>query len=252
MDLKARLSMLEAKYGFRPSPILDQYFLTDEGVHDRITRYAELNGDDVVLEIGPGTGFLTAHLLAKASRVVAVEKDLKLEPILGAMKSEHPNLDIIYADFLEADLPKFTKCVSNIPYSISAPITFRLLDYGFEMAVLMYQKEFAEKMVCEPGDPDYGRLSVMAQYYYDTRLMEVVNKMSFTPMPKVDSAIIRLRRKSVPRNPGFDAFVREMFRYKNKDTANAIRTAFGKSIDDTRKVRHLDIHDLLELHNSIK
>ncbi|RLG20932.1 ribosomal RNA small subunit methyltransferase A [Candidatus Micrarchaeota archaeon] len=252
MDLKSRIGTIEAKYNFRASPVLDQYFAINEGFIDRMIRYAELKEDDVVLEIGPGLGFLTGKIAEKAAKVIAVEKDRRLEPVLKSELSAYENIDFIFDDFLKVELPSFTKVVSNIPYSASAPITFKLLDYDFDLAVITYQKEFAERMLAGAGDPDYGRLSVMVNYYYDAKMMEVVNKSSFYPMPKVDSAVIRLRKKGVEKDKAFDDFVRELFRYKNKDVKNAVKIAFSKEINDTRKVRSLDINDLRSLYKQVR
>ncbi len=252
MDLKARLSNIEVKYGFRPSPVLDQFFVTDEGLLERIIRHAQLTEEDTVLEIGAGAGFLTQYLAKAAGKVISVEIDQKLQPVLEGEFSEYNNVEFIFDDFLKTNVPSFNKTVSNIPYSASAPITFKLLDYNFDTAILMYQKEFAEKMVAEAGDENYGRLSVMVQYYYDVQLLELVNKFSFTPMPKVNSAIIRLKKKQIPRDHDFDIFIREIFRYRNKDIRNAIRTAFKKDIEDNRKVRSLNIEELIKVYNLTK
>jgi 16S rRNA (adenine1518-N6/adenine1519-N6)-dimethyltransferase len=249
--LSDRVGQISAKYGFRQSPVLDQFFLIDEGILSREARYAELSDKDTVLEVGPGFGFLTSFLAHQAGRVVVVERDKRLEPILKAELAKFKNIEFIFADFLEAQLPQFNKIVSNIPYSISAPLTFRLLDYDFERAILCYQKEFAEKMVCGPGTSDYGRLSVMAQYYFDVRLLEVINKSAFQPQPKVDSAVVSLVKKPVQRDQKFDAFIREIFRYPNKDVRNSVKIAFGKDIQDDRKLFTLGIPDLVELYKKV-
>jgi len=252
MNLHDRLNSLMAKYGFRPSFVLDQYFVVDFGVIERELRYAELEFSDTVLEIGPGLGFLTEQLARAVQKVITVEKDKRLEPVLSNELKGYANIDYIWGDVLEVKLPKFDKIVSNIPYSISAPLTFKLLEYDFDRAILCYQKEFGEKMVAQAGTNDYGRLSVMVQYYFDVRLLEVVPKNAFYPQPKVDSAIVSLVRKPVKREPDFDVFIREVFRYPSKDVRNAVKNAFGKEIEDSRKMFTLDIPELRKLYEKVK
>jgi 16S rRNA (adenine1518-N6/adenine1519-N6)-dimethyltransferase len=252
IDLKDKLNSIMTKYGFRPSFVLDQNFLMDRGVIEREVRYGELDFSDNVLEIGPGVGFLTEELARKVERVTVIEKDSKLEPILKEELKGYGNIDYIFGDALKVEWPKFDKVISNIPYSISAPLTFKLLEYEFKSAVLCYQKEFGEKMVAEPGADNYGRLSVMVQYYFEPELMEVVPRNAFYPQPKVDSAIVRLTRKDIKRDPDFDVFIRELFRYPSKDVRNALKLATGKDFEDNRKVYTLGIPKLRELFEKIK
>jgi 16S rRNA (adenine1518-N6/adenine1519-N6)-dimethyltransferase len=241
-----------AKYGFRPSFVLDQYFMIDPGVIEREVRYGELEFSDTVLEIGPGLGFLTEQLARSVQKVIAIEKDKRLEPVLSQELKGYANIEYVWGDALETDWPKFNKIISNIPYSISAPLTFKLLEYDFDKAVLCYQKEFAEKMVAEAGSNDYGRLSVMVQYYFEPKILEVVPKNAFYPQPKVDSAIVSLVRKDVKREPDFDVFIRELFRYPSKDVHNSVKIAFKKDIEDQRKLFTLDIPELRKLYERLK
>ena len=247
-----RVLELYARYGFRASPVLDQYFLNEAGALHRLVRYASLSKGDTVLEIGPGLGFITEILAKEAGSVIAVEKDKRLEPLLREELRSFPNVQLIFSDILEAQLPKFNKVVSNIPYSLSAPITFRLLDHEFDCAVLIYQKEFAKKMVAQPGTPDYGRLSVMVGYYFDAKVMEFIPRGSFYPQPNVDAGVVRLARKPITREKRFDDFVRELFRYPNKDVHNAMKIAFGIDIADARKVDHLTIPEVRQLYDANK
>jgi 16S rRNA (adenine1518-N6/adenine1519-N6)-dimethyltransferase len=223
--------------------------MVDSGVLERAARYADINSGDTVLEIGPGLGFLTKELAKRAGKVNCIEYDKKLQRVLSEELKEFSNIDIAYGDACKVDFPKFNKVVSNIPYSISAPLTFKLLDYDFDCAVLMYQKEFGEKMLSEPCTSEYGRLSVMAQYYFDVEMMEVIPKTCFFPQPKVDSVLMKLVKKKVERDEGFDVFIREVFRYKNKNISNAAKMAFGAEIDDIRKVDMLEIDELKEIYD---
>lgn len=252
INLLDKVNSLSVKYGFRPSFVLDQNFMIDPGAIEREVRYGELDFSDTVLEIGPGLGFLTEQLARTVTKVIAIEKDKRLEPILTQELRGYGNIEYIWADALETDWPKFNKIIANIPYSISAPLTFKLLEYEFDKAVICYQKEFAEKMVTEAGTNDYGRLSVMVQYYFEPKILEVVPKDAFYPQPKVDSAIVSLVKKDVKREPEFDVFVRELFRYPSKDVHNAVKIAFKKEIEDTRKLFTLGIPELRKLYEKLK
>ena len=225
--------------------------MIDAGAIEREIRYAELDYSDTVLEIGPGLGFLTEPLARAVQKVIVIEKDKRLQKLLTEELKGYANIDYIWADALEVKWPEFNKIVSNIPYSISAPLTFKLLDYDFKKAVLCYQKEFAEKMIAPPGSNEYGRLSVMVQYYFDVKLLEVVPRIAFHPQPKVNSAIVSLVRKDVKRDPGFDSFIRELFRYPSKDVHNAVKFGFNKDIEDSRKLFTLDIPKLRQLYEKI-
>lgn len=199
------------------------------------------------MEIGPGLGFITERILPHVKKVIAVEKDKRLETLLKTEFSGK-NVEFIFEDFLDAKLPEFNKIVSNIPYSISAPITFKLLEYDFNRAVLFFQKEFGQKMIAKAGTNDYGRLSVMAQYYFDIEFKEIVNRNSFQPQPQTDACIVVLEKKDIKRDKDFDVFVRELFRYTNKDVKNAVKIAFNKDIEDNRKVFQLTIPEIIDLY----
>jgi 16S rRNA (adenine1518-N6/adenine1519-N6)-dimethyltransferase len=251
MDLKGKIAALSLKYNFRATPVLDQIFVVDQGLIDREARYAELGTSDTVLEIGPGLGFLTERLARLAGRVVAIEKDKRLEPVLEGEFKDQTNVEFVFEDCLKVEFPRFNKLVSNLPYSISAPLTFKLLDYDFDKAILCYQREFAEKMLEHPGSPNYGRLSVMVQYYFNPKILERVPRSAFYPQPQVESAVVELTRKKVGRNPGFDNFIREIFRYPNKDVRNAVKLGTGKDIADDRKLRTLGLPELEELFRKV-
>ncbi|RLG57870.1 MAG: 16S rRNA methyltransferase, partial [Candidatus Hydrothermarchaeota archaeon] len=137
-------------YNIKPKEKLGQVFLIDERVLKREVEYAELSSKDVVLEIGSGFGSLTKFLVEKAKKVYAIERDSTLIEVLKSYVIAK-NLEIIQRDALRITFPEFNKCVSNLPYVISSPITFKLLKHDFEKAILTYQKEFAERLIAKPG-----------------------------------------------------------------------------------------------------
>jgi 16S rRNA (adenine1518-N6/adenine1519-N6)-dimethyltransferase len=222
---------LIARAGIRGNPDRDQHFLVDDRVLDRLPTYlTEIEvGTTHLLEIGGGTGALTDRLLAVADQVTVVERDRDLAAFLReefAEEIDDGRLTVIEGDALEVDLPDYTASVSNLPYGVSSEITFRLLPEKRPL-VLMFQQEFAERMVAEPGTSEYGRLSVSTQHYAEPELVESVPKEAFSPPPAVRSAVVRLE----PRDPDYEIddeefflrFVKAMFTQRRKTIRNAIR-----------------------------
>jgi 16S rRNA (adenine1518-N6/adenine1519-N6)-dimethyltransferase len=207
-----------------------QHFLVDCAVAERIASYAELKQDDRVLEIGPGTGNLTGLLAAQAALVYAAEVD----PNLAAdLRGRFSNVQVINADALTVDLPDYNKAVSNLPYQISSKITYRLLSRPFELAVLMYQREFALRMLAPPGSEEYGRLAMVVGFLCEAQILETVPRSAFRPVPEVNSAIVRLRPKA--ERPAVDVkkFMRlaeGLFCHRRKKVKKALVT-FGVSRD---------------------
>lgn len=236
---------LIARAGVRGDPRRDQHFLVDDRVLDRLPTYAtDIDADlSHVLEIGAGTGALTDRLLAVSDHVTAVERDPKLVAFLREEfreEVEAGRLTILQGDALEVDLPEFTTCIANLPYGVSSQIAFRLLPLGKPL-VLMFQKEFAERMVATAGTDDYGRLSVTSQHYADVELVETVPRAAFSPQPAVESAVVR----AVPREPDYEVgdegffldFVKAVFTQRRKTLRNAIRnTAHISGLDDPAAV----------------
>ena len=200
----------------------DQHFLIDQQVLGRIIEYAQLNSSDTVLEIGAGYGNLTEKLAQKAGKVIAIEVDTELASSLDRFE----NVEVIIGDALKLDFLRFNKVISNLPYSISSPVTFKLLEYKFDMGILMYQHEFAKRMVAAPGSKDYGRLSIAVQYRASVEILDVVPRTAFSTPPEVNSAIVRL----IPRPPSYNVkdvnffmkFIKAAFSQRRKKLRNAL------------------------------
>lgn len=212
--------------GKRPTKRLGQHFMLDDSVLKRMVLAADLRPGETVLEIGPGLGNLTEELLRTGSKVVAVEQDAEFVRFLRRRFGER--IELVEADAVKAFLPRFDKVVSNLPYQISSPITFKLLDIGFETAVLMLQREFAERMVAKPGTADYGRLTVGVYFRSECEILFDVSKTRFWPQPKVDSCVVKL----TPRPPPFQVtdpvlfaeVTRAIFSHRRKKISNSLKS----------------------------
>ena len=227
MDLNETKQLLRA-YGISPKKIQGQNFLVDDALATREVEAAKLKPSHNVLEIGPGLGALTEKLLEIGCDVIAVEKDPSFVKVL---KDRFPNagkLELIEGDILKTDFPDFDVVVSNIPYKISSPLTFKLLRHSFSHGIMMYQEEFAYRLVASPGGFDYSRLSVMSQYYAKTEILESVPQSAFYPQPKVRSAVVKFRPHPPPFKVNEDRFhrlVRGMFTVKKRTLRNGLRIA---------------------------
>jgi len=211
----------------------DQHFLIDKNAVNRIADLEDVNGR-VVLEIGPGNGALTRALLDRGAIVHAVELDGKLCEGLAelfAQEIEDGVFSILHGDATRCDLPPFEMVVSNLPYSVSSKITFRLLETGFHVAVLMYQEEFARRMVAPAGTKDCGRLSIMVQTYAAVQQCFTLSPNSFSPKPQVHSMVVKI----FPRPPIFFVrdrtqyadVVRALFSHRRKTVKNGLRGSSG-------------------------
>jgi 16S rRNA (adenine1518-N6/adenine1519-N6)-dimethyltransferase len=207
-----------------------QHFLLNEDIARREIEYCNISKNDIVLEVGPGKGILTKILLLNAKKVIAVEIDKKLyENLKKTIKNK--NIILINIDILKIDLnniPKFNKIVSNLPFKISLPITLKFLEYKFEKAVLIYQKEFAERMIAKAGGKNYSRLSVLIYYKSFCKIIENIPKENFIPIPKVDSSIVELKPRIKPpfylKNELFYFYLTKiLFNNKRKKIQNIIK-----------------------------
>ncbi|MDO9517668.1 MAG: 16S rRNA (adenine(1518)-N(6)/adenine(1519)-N(6))-dimethyltransferase RsmA [Methanosarcinaceae archaeon] len=216
------------KYGIRGG-YHDQHFLINKNILDRIVESAHLTSDDTVLEIGAGIGNLTERLLPHAKKVIAIEFDQKLVAVLEDRFYGVDNLEIIHGDVLDVDLPEFDKVVANLPYSISSEITFKLFKHKFKLGILMYQYEFAKRMVSSSNSKDYSRLSVNTNYFADAKIIIKVPASAFSPQPEVRSAVVELVPRPSPFKVDDEAFflrfVTAVFSQRRKKLRNAIVNA---------------------------
>ncbi|OMJ75675.1 hypothetical protein SteCoe_25145 [Stentor coeruleus] len=201
-----------------------QHILKNPMIVKAIIDKSAIRSTDIVLEIGPGTGNLTMSLLEKAKKVIAIELDPRMVAEITKRVRASPynkNFEVICGDVLHTELPFFDICVSNVPYQISSPLVFKLLTHRplFRCAVLMFQREFAMRLVARPGSELYCRLSCNTQLLARVDHLLKVSKNNFRPPPKVESSVVRIE----PRNPvpemnftEWDGFVRICFMRKNK------------------------------------
>ena len=187
-----RFDSAPAHHSRRKQKMLGQNFLIDSNISKRIVDSAEISEGEKVLEIGPGRGALT-ELLSSKGNLIAIEKDKWLAVVLKQKFKE--KVQIIEGDILKWDVPPIDVIVANLPYSISSPILFRLFSYEWTRAVLMFQEEFANRLVAKPGSKIYGRLSVMANHFVDTKKLFKVSKTAFQPQPKIHSQVVKLVRR---------------------------------------------------------
>ncbi len=208
---------------------LGQVFLRDKNIVNIIINESKLTENDVVLEIGPGNGVLTKELLGSGARVIAIEKSREYYDLLETLfrnEIDGGRLNLIHGDALKIDFPPFNKVVSNIPYNISSPLTFKLLSYKFDLGIIMYQKEFAERIVAKTGNKNYSRLSVAVYYYVDAEIVRRVPKTCFYPVPKVDSAIVRLiphKKFRVSNEEKFFQLLKILFSQRRKMIKNILK-----------------------------
>lgn len=232
------------RFGFRFRKSLGQNFLVDEGKLHKIVKAVAVAQDDVVVEIGPGFGTLTVALAQGAGQVLSIEIDSSLLPVLEVTLADFPNVHVIHADALKVNIDNLVadksdgkfgpggrpyQIAANLPYYITTPIIMGILEAGycFERMVVMVQKEVATRMMATPGTKDYGALSVAVQYYTIPEMVTPVPAGSFYPPPEVESAVVKLNRRSEPavqvRDPKkFFAVVRAAFGQRRKTLLNAL------------------------------
>lgn len=250
MTSPSTIKYIMEKYGFRFSKSLGQNFLIDEQIIDRICDGAEIGPEDYILEIGPGIGVMTQAMAERAKKVVTIEIDRALIPVLKETLAEYDNVEVIHADVMDVDLKaliaekfggKKPKVVANLPYYITTPIIMMFLEEQIPVTdiVVMIQKEVADRMAANPSTKAYGALSVAAQYYSEPSIIAKVPRTVFMPQPNVDSIVIRMEIREEPPvaldNPSlFFKVVKAAFGQRRKTLHNALNAGgFGNSKDQT-------------------
>jgi 16S rRNA (adenine1518-N6/adenine1519-N6)-dimethyltransferase len=216
-----------------------QNFLIDENIVNKIAETGEITRDDLILEIGPGIGTLTSALCKNAGKVISVEIDKKLIPVLNETLKEFENVEIIQEDILKLDIIKLLekemfcnfKIVANLPYYITTPIImgFLEMDLDIEKMVFLIQKEVGERLCAAPGTKAYGSLSIAAQFYADVEIEFLVPAQVFMPKPKVDSIVVSMKKKKEPdlivdNRQMFFEIVKAGFNNRRKTLINSLTT----------------------------
>jgi len=226
-------------------PKLGQHFLADPQVADRIVSAAGLRPEDSVVEIGPGEGVLTERLLPRCKSLVAVELDGKLAERLGGRFTDWPGFRVLHGDFLKidlAELPSPAVFVANLPYAVASPILQRILDWpGWARAVLMFQKEVADRLLAGPGSRKYGLLSVSVAIKAKAEKICDAPRRMFRPPPRVDSSVVRLDPLTEPFLPAsvseqrFLSMARAAFAHRRKTVSNSLAHALGAPKGDIER-----------------
>ena len=239
-EIRALLS----RHGFRFSKSLGQNFLTADWVPRQIAESAELDEQTGVLEIGPGVGCLTVQLSERAGKVLSVELDKALMPVLAETLTGHENVEVLFGDILKQDIPALVEesfpglrpvVCANLPYNVTTPVLTALIRPGcFETITVMIQREVARRICAPAGSPDYGAFGIFVQWHMETELLFEVPPNCFVPQPKVTSAVIRLKKREKPpvetRNEKLlFAVVRAAFNQRRKTLANGLCSGLALS-----------------------
>lgn len=275
----AKMAQLRAKHDFRHSKSLGQNFLSDKNIIDSIIEGSEIGEDDLVIEIGPGMGVLTAAAAECAAKVVAVEIDRHLIPILEETLHEYDNIEIINADIMKTDLTSVieahqtsgkVRIIGNLPYYITTPIIMKLLEERVpaDSITIMMQKEVADRIKASAGSKTYGALSVAVGFYCTVEHIANAPKEVFVPRPKVDSSVIRLDLRSerpvelIDEKIFFDT-VKGGFGQRRKTLLNSLTGVRGlpkdqilsvleaAGIDPKRRAETLDLEEFARVANEI-
>ena len=282
---RKQVAALERRYDFKTARNLGQNFVTDPAVTEGIIEAAGAGPTDLVIEIGPGLGVITAKAAQRCGRLVAIEIDKKLLPILAETVGWQPNVKIINEDILQADLAKIVeeerilpdgsaaehvRLIGNLPYYITTPILNKLMALPglFTSLTIMVQKEVAEKMMAAPGAKNYGPISVNVQYFCEIEYIMDVPKEVFLPQPKVDSSVLTLHVRKEPAVKTADEAlffetVKAGFSQRRKTLSNSLTGVRGKDrdtvvkalekagIDPKRRAETLSLQEFAEVANRL-
>ncbi len=225
------------EYGLFPKKRLGQHFLVDRNILNKIVRAAQVEKEDVILEVGPGLGEMTLALAHQAKKVIGIEIDERLVAILRQKVKDRPNVKVIKSDVLKIDFKRHfreetrpIKVVANLPYQISTPLLFRFIESKeiFSDLFLMLQKEVAERMVASPGRKEYGPLSIFIQAFSNVSIQFIIKPSAFFPPPKVESGLVHMAWKEKPMiktddEEWFKRVVKACFSYRRKTLINALK-----------------------------
>ena len=269
------------RHDFKNTKSLGQNFLIDKGIIDKIVDGADIGPDDLVIEIGPGLGVITYEAAQKAKKVLAVEIDKNLIPILNETLGDCPNVEVINQDILKTDVNQLieeakkdgireVKVIGNLPYYITTPIIMKLLEDGVDVESLtfMMQKEVADRIQSAPGKKTYGAVSVAVQYYCEAEILSKVPRDVFIPQPNVDSAVLKLtvrKEKPVEVNDRdlFLACIKAGFGQRRKTLLNSLMGVDGMTkekvrealeaagIDPARRAETLNLNEFATLANEV-
>jgi 16S rRNA (adenine1518-N6/adenine1519-N6)-dimethyltransferase len=241
----AGVRSLLSEYGLRPSRALGQHFLADPNTARRVARLAGVGPGDRVLEIGPGLGSLTLALLETGARVVALEMDRHLAPVLEHVLTEADGeARVVVDDALHTDYRALLgdgrwRCVSNLPYNVATPVVMTLLEQApmVETILVMVQREVGERLAASPGSRAYGAVSVKLAYFATARVVGAVPPTVFVPKPKVESVLVELARRDtpsvdVPSRDELFALVQAGFAHRRKMLRQSMRGALGEEAVD--------------------
>ncbi len=226
-----------------------QNFLRDVNIVKKIVKTANITGNDLVIEVGPGRGILTKELSKASLKVISYEIDSDLKNELLEVKNKYSNIDFVFEDFLKSNIStdiqniKYEKLyfISNVPYYITTPILFKLIDskLQFEKIIMMVQQEVGERFCAKPGTKNYSSLTVYLNYFYDSRIEFEVKREEFIPVPNVDSCIVSFTRKNnrfpLTDSKVFYSLIRDSFKYKRKNLKNNLKNYDLEKIDKVLK-----------------
>ena len=252
------INEIRDRHNFRLSKSLGQNFLTDRNIIDEIIQSSGISSNDLVIEIGPGIGVLTREALETAGRVIAIEIDQRLIPILEETLADYDNLEIINADILKTDLKAIieankgydaVRIIGNLPYYITTPIIMKILEEGVpaDSVTVMMQKEVADRIKAPVGSKNAGAITAAVQFYCNVTQIASVPKEAFLPRPKVDSAVLRLDVLSLPavevRDRGiFFECIKKGFGQRRKTILNSLNGVSG--IDKEKLAEVFEINDI--------
>lgn len=262
------------KHDFKIKKSLGQCFLSDASIARRIAELSCATKDTTIIEVGPGTGAMTEHLLDVSKKVIAFEVDKEVVPILIENTHNNPNLEIILGDVLEQDLSFINEIdgevisVSNLPYYITTPIISLFLNNvpKIKRMYFMVQKEVGDRLLSQKSTKDYNSFTIIVQYYAKVRRLLNVSRKSFTPSPNVDSVVLEIEKQNRDYKPLdeelFIKIVESSFKERRKTILNNLSSLYGKdkarellelsNIDPQRRSETLSIDDFINLSNIIK